>query len=116
MSARDSWLGSLGLDSGRVEFPSSAALVELALAAGEGQLTDTGSLSVQTGRFTGRCPERRFIVSGGTAHNDVDWGKVNKPISREEFDSWWQRALAYLGAKARLYGRSEEHTSELQSH
>ena len=104
MSARDSWLGSLGLDSGRVEFPSSAALVELALAAGEGQLTDTGSLSVQTGRFTGRCPERRFIVSGGTAHNDVDWGKVNKPISREEFDSWWQRALAYLGAKARLYG------------
>ena len=80
MSARDSWLGSLGLDSGRVEFPSSAALVELALAAGEGQLTDTGSLSVQTGRFTGRCPERRFIVSGGTAHADVDWGKVNKPI------------------------------------
>lgn len=104
MSARKPWLESLNLDPGRVEFLSSAALVERALAAGEGHLTDTGSLSVQTGRFTGRCPERRFIVSGGSAHADVDWGKVNKPIPREEFDSWWQKALAHLRGQKRLYG------------
>lgn len=104
MPPRTHWLESLNLDPARVAFLAAPELVERALAAGEGRLTDTGSLSVQTGRFTGRCPERRYIVSGGSAHANVDWGKVNQAIRREDFDSWWHKALGHLAGATRLYG------------
>jgi phosphoenolpyruvate carboxykinase (ATP) len=75
---------------------SPAALVEQALRRGEGQLTDSGSLTATTGVNTGRSPRDRFIVSEPTSEADIWWGPVNRPISGAVFERLWQRALAYL--------------------
>ncbi|MBC8530251.1 phosphoenolpyruvate carboxykinase (ATP) [Gehongia tenuis] len=75
---------------------SVPALVEKALARGEGVLLDNGALRVNTGKYTGRSPNDRFIVDEPSCHNDVDWGKVNMPISEEKFDKIYGRMCAYF--------------------
>ena len=37
-------------------------LIEHALRKGEGVLTDKGALSVNTGKYTGRSPDDKYIV------------------------------------------------------
>ena len=59
-------------------------LVEIALKKEGAALTDTGALSINTGKYTGRSPGDRFIVDDPGIHDKVDWGKVNVPISGEK--------------------------------
>lgn len=71
-------------------------LVEHAIARGEGTLTDTGALSVHTGKYTGRSPDDKFYVDSPATHDDIAWGSVNRPISREVFRALKAKILAYL--------------------
>ena len=73
-----------------------AALTEAALRRGEGTLSKTGALVVTTGKYTGRSPNDKFIVDIEGVHNEIAWGKVNKPISREKFDAIKGKVAAYL--------------------
>src|SRR5947209_20577943 len=75
---------------------SAAAWVEHALRRGEGQLTDTGALTAETGTNTGRSPRDRFIVSEPTSESELWWGPVNRPMSGAVFDRLLSRVLAYL--------------------
>ncbi|WP_266364528.1 phosphoenolpyruvate carboxykinase (ATP) [Tellurirhabdus rosea] len=81
-----------------------AELIEHALRNGEGQLTGTGALAVDTGQFTGRSPKDRYIVRDETTENDVWWGDINHGISPEQFDRLYHKMLATLDGK-RLYIR-----------
>lgn len=73
-----------------------AILVEKALCRGEGKLSSTGALVVTTGKYTGRSPDDRFVVDTPKIHDDIDWGKINVPISEERFDNIYNRMTAYL--------------------
>ena len=73
-----------------------AQLVEAALRRGEGTLSNTGALVVTTGKYTGRSPDDKFIVDTEGVHNDIAWGKVNRPISREKFNAIKAKVAAYL--------------------
>ena len=73
-----------------------AALVEIALERGEGVLSETGALSVNTGKYTGRSPDDKFIVDTPAVHDEIAWGKINVPISEEKFNSIKSKMLAYL--------------------
>ena len=75
---------------------SPALLTEAALRRGEGTLTDTGALLVTTGKYTGRSPQDKFIVDTEGVHDEIAWGKVNRPISREKFDALRGKVAAYL--------------------
>lgn len=75
---------------------SPAQLVEKALFNGEGKLSSTGALVVTTGKYTGRSPEDKFVVDSEGIHNDIAWGKVNRPISREKFNGIKEKLTAYL--------------------
>ena len=78
---------------------SPAELVEDCILCGEGMLTDTGALAIETGEFTGRSPKDRFIVRDEITENAVWWGNVNIGFTPAQFDALYNRMLAYLNGK-----------------
>ncbi len=78
---------------------SAPRLTEIALKRGEGVLSNTGALAVNTGKYTGRSPKDKYIVDTPTIHDDIAWGSVNKPIDKENFDSIKAKMMAYLQNK-----------------
>jgi phosphoenolpyruvate carboxykinase (ATP) len=76
-----------------------AKLVEHALAHGEGKLANNGSLVVETGAYTGRSPDDRFVVDTPDIHDVVEWGKVNKPLAPDVFDRIYDKTITYLQGK-----------------
>lgn len=71
-------------------------LVEIALERKEGTLSSTGALVVNTGKYTGRSPDDKYIVDTEAVHDDISWGNVNRPMSKIAFDSIRSKMLAYL--------------------
>ena len=78
---------------------SPAELVEDTILLGEGVMTDSGAIAVNTGEYTGRSPEDRFIVCDEKTENSVWWGKINKKFDPEKFDALYNRMKAYLTGK-----------------
>jgi phosphoenolpyruvate carboxykinase (ATP) len=97
----NSHLEALGLKQlGAVHYQLSVPLlIEAALRKQEGVLSDTGALVVETGQYTGRSPEDRYIVDTPSVTNDIDWGKVNRPLPEADFERIYQKMLAYLEQK-----------------
>lgn len=73
-----------------------AKLIERSLELRQGTLSDTGALVMDTRPYTGRAPSNRFIVDSESIHNEIAWGSVNQPMSVEQFEDIWNRALEYV--------------------
>lgn len=74
-------------------------LVEQTLSIGEGVLADSGALVIQTGEFTGRSPQDRFIVKDAVTADSVDWNDINMPFNSDKFDALYNKVIAYLEDK-----------------
>ena len=85
----------LAINEGRKNL-SVPLLVESAILNREGELSVTGSLSVKTGKFTGRSPDDKFIVRDDITADSVDWGKVNHPISEENFEKILNKMIKFI--------------------
>ncbi|MBE6631432.1 MAG: phosphoenolpyruvate carboxykinase (ATP) [Ruminococcaceae bacterium] len=99
-------MNSISLEKAGIAAPKAvyrnlcpAKLVEIALANKEGKLSETGAFVVNTGKYTGRSPDDKFIVDTPEYHNDISWGKVNKPIEQKYFDALYEKVCAYLNGK-----------------
>jgi phosphoenolpyruvate carboxykinase (ATP) len=90
-------LSYLNLDSTKMRYQLSVPeLIEAAISNQEGTLADSGALAIDTGRFTGRSPKDRFIVSDALTEAKVWWGSVNIRISEEKFDLLFDKMTRYL--------------------
>jgi len=75
-------------------------LVENIVINSEGLLSETGSVLVRTGEFTGRSPDDKYIVDYGNKYDqEIDWGKTNQRINPEYFDCLLSKVLDYLEHK-----------------
>ena len=76
-----------------------AELTEHALRRGEGTLSNTGALVVKTGKYTGRSANDKFIVDTPAVHDEIAWGKVNRPIEKSKYEAIKSKVIAYLQNK-----------------
>ena len=81
----------------------SSSLIESAIRRGEGTLADMGPFVATTAPHTGRSPNDKFVVREPGTEGDVDWGKVNQPISAEHFDRLLGDVKQYLNGLDELY-------------
>lgn len=89
-----SWL-HLGSDHGLYQL-SVPQLIAEAVKNGEGTLSSTGALAIDTGKFTGRSPKDRFIVLDDLTRDTVWWGDINIPFSPVDFDLLLRKVCAHL--------------------
>ncbi|NEU30015.1 phosphoenolpyruvate carboxykinase (ATP) [bacterium LRH843] len=80
-----------------------SSLIEESLTRGEGKLTATGALSVETGAYTGRSPKDKFIVDEPSVADKINWGPVNQSIKKETFTKLYQKVINHLKNKDQLF-------------
>lgn len=78
-------------------------LIQHAVRRGEGSLADMGPFCAVTAPHTGRSPNDKFVVKEPSSEADVDWGKVNQPMTREHFDVLREDVRRYLNGLPELF-------------
>ncbi len=74
-----------------------AALYEAAIRSGEGQVARGGPFCAVTTPHTGRSPNDKFVVREPSTKADIWWGKVNQPLTPEQWAALRADVVAYLG-------------------
>ncbi|QWX83244.1 phosphoenolpyruvate carboxykinase (ATP) [Cellulophaga sp. HaHaR_3_176] len=93
-------LESYGIKSGTIHYQlSPEELQSITLKKGMGKEASSGSLSINTGEFTGRSPMDRFIVKDDITKDKVWWGNINIPFEPSAFDKLYDKVIKYLGNK-----------------
>jgi phosphoenolpyruvate carboxykinase (ATP) len=89
-----------GIRTDRVRWNlSAAALYEEAVRRQEGLIAAGGPLSCRTGLHTGRSPNDKFVVREPSSERDIEWGKVNRPMSEAQFEALHADLLSSLAGK-----------------
>lgn len=95
-----SQLADFGINPSKVNRNLSVEdLVKFAVEKNEGIVTSTGSLSVKTGKYTGRSPDDRFIVYDDKTHDTVDWGKINHQFPSGKFEKLLEKMKKFVAGK-----------------
>src|SRR5438034_3289952 len=94
----DRGLEAHGIHAGGRVFwnPTTSMLYTHAIARGEARLAEGGPLVVDTGRYTGRSPQDKFVVREPGSEERIWWGSVNQPIAEESFDRLREKLVAHL--------------------
>ncbi|HEX2721725.1 MAG TPA: phosphoenolpyruvate carboxykinase (ATP) [Gemmatimonadaceae bacterium] len=78
-------------------------LMKAAARRDEGEFAAMGPFVAVTSPHTGRSPNDKFVVKEPTSENDVDWGKVNQPISPDKYDLLASDVREYLQGRDELF-------------
>tara|TARA_R110000868_G_scaffold360484_1_gene622495 strand:+ start:2299 stop:3915 length:1617 start_codon:yes stop_codon:yes gene_type:complete len=90
-------LEQYGIKNAKVKYQlSPEQLHHITIEKGQGKEASSGALAVNTGEFTGRSPQDRFIVEDNITKDKVWWGTVNIPFSSEAFDKLYDKVVNYL--------------------
>ncbi len=72
------------------------ALYEEIIFRREGRITHQGPIVVNTGAFTARAAQDKYIVREPTSEDHVWWGEYNRPVSADKFDETFSRLQGFL--------------------
>src|SRR5690554_1090281 len=102
----------IGIKDAKINYQLSPdELHQITLDKGQGVENSTGALAVNTGKFTGRSPQDRFIVKDSITEDKVWWGNVNIPFDSDKFEKLLNKVTAYLSEKE-IYVRDSYVCSE----
>jgi len=103
ISGNDLGLAKLGLlDLTNVHRNISVeSLVTDIVGNGEGVIGLRGAAMVDTGIYTGRSPNDKYIVDEPSSTEKIWWGPVNRKVSEEVFDALYNKVVKY-------YNRSDD--------
>lgn len=74
-------------------------LIDIAVEKEDGYIAKNGALCINTGKYTGRSPNDRFIVDSPSVHQHINWNKANMPMTMENFDKLYSKVLDYIKDK-----------------
>ncbi len=74
---------------------TTPALVQAAVALGEGTLGRGGAFLVSTGQFTGRSPKDKFVVRTPSVEKTI-WWENNKAMAPDAFDRLYDDMRAHM--------------------
>ena len=93
-------LEKYGIKNAKINYQlSPKELHEITIRKGLGKEASSGALAVNTGEFTGRSPQDRFIVKDDITKDRVWWGDINIPFAPEKFESLYNKVVDYLSNK-----------------
>ena len=69
----------------------------------EGVVLKNGVFAVDTGEFTGRSPKDKYFVNREPSCHNIDWGKVNQPMSNETFEDLEKKVKEYYSGLDQIY-------------
>jgi phosphoenolpyruvate carboxykinase (ATP) len=72
------------------------ALYEEATFRKEGIVAHGGPLVVNTGKWSARAAQDKYIVRESSTEDKIWWGEYNRPITPEKFSNLYSRVQAYL--------------------
>ncbi len=72
------------------------ALYEEAVFRSEGHLSFGGPLLVNTGKWSARAAQDKYVVKEPSTEDRIWWGIYNRPIGLEKFNNLLTRVLAFL--------------------
>ena len=82
-----------------------ATLIEKSITSGQGKLSSSGALVINTGKFTGRSPKDRYIVKDDITAGTVDWGDINIPIGADVYQQLYDKVIKYANSLDQVYVR-----------
>ena len=95
-----SQLTAFGINPSKVHRNLSVEeMTDIAIQRKEGVVNSTGSLSVNTGKYTGRSPDDRFIVYDDKTHETIDWGKINHQFPSGKFEKIFEKMKDFVDNK-----------------
>ena len=80
---------------------SVESMVADIVSNGEGVIGLRGAAMVDTGIYTGRSPNDKYIVDEPSSNEKIWWGPVNRKVSEEVFDGLYNKVVNY-------YNRSDD--------
>ncbi|MFD0990228.1 phosphoenolpyruvate carboxykinase (ATP) [Mariniflexile jejuense] len=93
-------LENYGIKNAKIRYQlSPEQLHAITIEKGQGVEASSGALAVNTGEFTGRSPQDRFIVEDDITRDRVWWGNINIPFDAEKFDALYNKVTDYLSNK-----------------
>lgn len=93
-------LDQYGIKNAKVQYQlSPKQLHQLTIDKNQGKEASSGALAVNTGEFTGRSPQDRFIVKDDITKDRVWWGNINIPFESDKFQKLYDKVVDYLSEK-----------------
>lgn len=74
-------------------------LIRQTVERGQGRITSSGALAINTGEFTGRSPKDKFTVKDEITEQSVYWNDYNIPMSEAHFDGLFNKVSDYLSER-----------------
>ena len=78
-------------------------LIKKSLERKETIKSKSGALVTYTGKYTGRSPNDRFIVDTPKIHDKINWGKLNAPISKENYNKLYKKITGFFDSEKELF-------------